>query len=317
MSESKSATEQLSFRPRVFVRDSDRYGMTWRVGDVSITKIVEQEAASELQWTLPAATREALLALPWLQPHFVTPDGLGISSIHALVIATPTRRIIVDTCGGNGKDRTAWAPVLHRLQGPFLQDLEAAGYPPSSVDTVLCTHLHVDHVGWNTVLVDGRWVPTFPNARYLVTRAEYDYWELGENVIAAQSWDEIQRAAFADSVRPVREARRMDFVESTHRVCAEVSLLPTPGHSPGHVSVHISSRGEEAIITGDFTHHPAQLAHVDWGAVFDFDSQEARRTRERMFSSLADRPILVIGTHWASVSSGRIFRDGDAYRLQV
>ena len=150
----------------------------WQVGGVKITRIVEMETTGGSRFILPDATREACLPLRWLQPHFMDESGNLIMSIHALVVDTGSRRIVVDTCIGNDKIRSI--PNWTNLQTSFLADLEDAGYPRESIDTVLCTHLHVDHVGWNTMLVDGVWVPTFPNARYLFARAEYEYWDTTE-----------------------------------------------------------------------------------------------------------------------------------------
>jgi glyoxylase-like metal-dependent hydrolase (beta-lactamase superfamily II) len=228
-------------------------------------------------------------------------------SIHALVVETPSRRIIVDTCIGNDKERDV--PAWSRMQTHFLDDLDAAGFAPASIDTVLCTHLHVDHVGWNTMLVDGIWTPTFPNARYLMARSEFEYWRA-----ETQTGDP---RIFADSVKPVWDAGLVDLVETDHRLCDEISLVPTLGHTPGHVSVRISSRGEEGLITGDFIHHPCQMAHPEWASSFDFDSQASTKTRAQMFAALADTPTLVIGTHFATPTAGHIVRDGNAYRLDV
>jgi glyoxylase-like metal-dependent hydrolase (beta-lactamase superfamily II) len=170
--------------------------------------------------------------------------------------------------------------------------------------------LHVDHVGWNTMLVDGEWVPTFAAARYLMGRVEFAHWR-------AQRGRDDMAAVFADSVGPIHAAGLADLVETDHRICDEVSLVPTIGHTPGHVSVRISSEGEEALITGDFMHHPCQIARPDWSSTADSDAEEARRTRERMLRELCDRPVLVIGTHFAGATAGHIVRDGDAYRLAV
>jgi glyoxylase-like metal-dependent hydrolase (beta-lactamase superfamily II) len=150
---------------------------TWQIGDFTVSRIVEMEVAGGTRFILPDATRDAASDISWLNPHFADDDGNLIMSIHALVIDTGDQRIIVDTCIGNDKPRNV--PNWNNLQTSFLQDLEAAGYPRESIDTVLCTHLHVDHVGWNTMLVNGEWVPTFPNARYLLAQKEFDYWMNG------------------------------------------------------------------------------------------------------------------------------------------
>jgi glyoxylase-like metal-dependent hydrolase (beta-lactamase superfamily II) len=217
--------------------------------------------------------------------------------------------MIVDTCLGNDKENRR-IPHWNNRSGPFLHDLAEAGFPPDSIDTVLCTHLHVDHVGWNTKLVDGKWVPTFPNARYLMGKVEYDHW------LTATSREDMKHV-MADSVIPIVEAGRATLVETDHRICPEISLIPTVGHTPGHVSVMIESRGETALITGDFMHHPCQIAHPEWDTLADSDAEQGIRTRRIMFERLADTPCLVIGTHFAGATAGRIVRDGDGYRLSV
>jgi glyoxylase-like metal-dependent hydrolase (beta-lactamase superfamily II) len=283
--------------------------MQWRIGKVTVTKIVELEVTGGSRFILPQATYEEILPIPWMQPHFADERGRLKMSIHALVVETPDRRIVVDTCLGNDKQGRR-IPTWNNLQGPFLADLATAGYPRESIDTVLCTHLHVDHVGWNTMLVDGKWLPTFPRARYLMGRVEFAHWQ-------EQHERDDMAAVFADSVKPVHDAGLADLVETDHRVCDEISLVPTTGHTPGHVSVLIRSEGEEALITGDFIHHPCQIAHPEWSSTADTDPEAAHRTRDCMLKELSERPVLVIGTHFAGATAGRIVRDGDTYRLAV
>jgi glyoxylase-like metal-dependent hydrolase (beta-lactamase superfamily II) len=279
----------------------------WRVGDVAVTKLVELELTGKVTWILPAATRENLLRDAWLRPHFVTEKGDALMSVHAFVVESQGRRIVVDTCIGN--DKRLPIPAWNQRQGPFLADLAAAGFAPDSIDTVLCTHLHVDHVGWNTRLEGGRWLPTFRNARHLWSRREYEHWDTAGG-------DENEHV-MAESVRPVYEAGLVDLVADDHVVCPEVRLEPTPGHTPGHVSVHITSRGEEAVITGDLMHHPVQIAHPEWGSRADTDKAQALATRLAFLRRYADRPVLVLGTHFAGPTGGRLVRDGERYRLDV
>lgn len=283
--------------------------MRWKIGEVTVTKVVEFEMTGGTRFLLPQALYDEVRPIAWLQPHFADAEGRLKMSIHALVVETPSRRILVDTCLGNDKTGRR-VPHWNDRHGPFLADLAAAGYPRESIGTVLCTHLHVDHVGWNTMLEGGRWVPTFPKARYLMGRAEFEYWQ-------SQREAEDYAPIFADSVAPVFDAGLVDLVEADHRLCEEVSLLPTVGHTPGHVSVRIASRGEEALITGDFIHHPVQMARPDWSSAVDYDPAQAARTRRAVFGRLADTPTLVIGTHFAGATAGRIVRDGDAFRLMV
>ncbi len=280
----------------------------WRVGAVTITKITELELTGGTRFILPDASPAAVRPYAWLRPHFADDDGRLRMSVHALVVATPSRRIVVDTCIGNDKERLI--PTWNKMQTSFLRDLEVAGHARESIDTVVCTHLHVDHVGWNTMLAGGKWVPTFPKARHLIARTEFEYWR-------TQSQDEEHRRSFADSVQPVHDAGLVDLVASDHRLCDEVSLIPTLGHTPGHVSVRISSDGEEALITGDFIHHPCQMARLDWVSAADYDIALAQRTRREVFTRLAGTATLMIGTHFAAPTAGRVVRDGNGFRLEV
>jgi glyoxylase-like metal-dependent hydrolase (beta-lactamase superfamily II) len=283
--------------------------MQWRIGAVTVTKIVELEVTGGSRFLLPQATYDEILPIDWLRPDFADDRGRLKMSIHALVVETPSRRIIIDTCLGNDKENRRIA-TWNRMQTGFLADLATAGYARETIDTVVCTHLHVDHVGWNTTLVDGHWVPTFPKARYLMGRVEYQHW-------TTQHERDDMKAVLADSVTPVWTSGLADLVETDHRICDEISLVPTPGHTPGHVSVRVTSGGEEALITGDFMHHPCQIARPDWSSTADSDPAAARQTRERMLTHLADAPILVIGTHFAGRTAGRIVPDGGVFRLAV
>jgi glyoxylase-like metal-dependent hydrolase (beta-lactamase superfamily II) len=280
--------------------------MYWKVGKVKITKVVELETVGSTRFILPLATNEEIQKLPWLIPHFATDEGRLKMSIHSLVVETPTRRIVVDTGLGNDKQGRN-VPTWNDRQGPFLQTLREAGFAPETIDTVLCTHLHVDHVGWNTRLVEGKWVPTFVNARYVFGKAEYEYWR-------DHSVEPDKVAVFNDSVKPVVDAGKADLMASDARLSDEITLIPTPGHSPGHMSIHIRSDGEEALLTGDVAHHPCQMAHLDWSSTADSDPMQSAVTRRELFSRFADTPTLVIGGHF---NAGRIHRDGDGFKFIV
>ena len=283
--------------------------MRWTIGRVTVTKVTEMEVTGGSRFLLPQATREAILPIAWLRPHFADAEGRLRMSIHAFVVETPTHRIVVDTCLGNDKQGRR-IPGWNNLALPFLSDLAAAGYARESIDIVLCTHLHVDHVGWNTMKQNDRWVPTFPNARYLFGRAEYADWT------GPHDRDDI-RTVFADSVQPILDAGLAELIDPDHRIGEEISLIPTPGHTPGHVSLRIASDGAEGLITGDFLHHPCQIAHPDWASTADWDAAAANATRRRMYAALADRPVLILGTHFAGATAGHLVSDGDGWRLQV
>jgi len=284
--------------------------LSWQVGAVKITRIVELELPvtySAEHPFLADATPEALRKLPWLYPHFVNEQDQMLLSIHALLVEAPGIRLVVDTCIGNDKPRSMLG--ARPLATAFLQSMADAGWSREGVDAVVCTHLHVDHVGWNTMLVDGKWAPTFPKARYLLGKTEFAHW--------SAEGDAEQQTILSDSVQPVLDAGLAEFVEMDHRISPELRLTPTTGHTPGHVSVMIESEGETAVITGDMTHHPCQLAHPDWSPPFDSDGKAAAVTRARMFAEWADKPILVIGTHYAAPTAGHIRRDGAAFRFDA
>jgi glyoxylase-like metal-dependent hydrolase (beta-lactamase superfamily II) len=280
--------------------------MFWNVGKVKITKIVELETVGSTRFILPLASNEEIAKLPWLIPHFATEEGRLKMSIHSLVVETPTRRIVVDTGLGNDKQGRN-VPTWNNRNGPYLETMTAAGFAPESIDTVLCTHLHVDHVGWNTRLVDGRWVPTFVNARYVFGKAEYEHWR--DNSIEP---DKI--AVFNDSVKPIVDAGNAELVASDARVSDEITLIPTPGHSPGHMSILIQSDGEQALLTGDVAHHPCQMAHLDWSSTADSDPVQSAATRRELFARFADTPTLVIGGHF---DPGHIRCHGEAFKFIV
>jgi glyoxylase-like metal-dependent hydrolase (beta-lactamase superfamily II) len=279
--------------------------LRWQVGDARISRVVEIEGASPGTFFFKEATPEKLLQHAWLKPHFLTEDGRVLASIHAFVIESQGRVIVVDTCIGNDKPRDvkAW----HMRKGRFLEDLAEAGFPRERVTTVVCTHLHVDHVGWNTMLADGQWRPTFPNARYLIGRREHEYW----SAHAAGGDHAIQ----TDSVRPILDAGLADLVESDHHITSEVFLEPTHGHTPGHVSVRIHSKGQDAVITGDLMHHPVQCAEPAWASNFDVDADAARATRRGFLEKYRDGKTLVLGTHFAAPTAGKLSADGKAFRF--
>ena len=288
--------------------------MKWKVGDTTITKITEI-IYPDFSDVIPTATPEVVKKVQWLSPHFVTPEGKLSLSIHSLIVDTPGAKLVVDTCIGNGRNRDPLA-IMSNLSTSYLEDMSAAGYPPESINYVLCTHLHLDHVGWNTRLVNGKWVPTFPKASYLMDKKELAFYgNIDEK--ETEEFMQVQRRVFADSVQPVFDAGLAKPVEGPAQVCEGVRLVPTPGHTPGHCSVLIESKGEKAFITGDFMHHPIQFHDPGLVTPFDVDNAAAVATRRRVFGEYADTPTLIIGTHFAGPTAGKLVRDGDGYRLNV
>lgn len=278
--------------------------MQWTVGKVKITKVVELETVGSTRFILPLATNEEIQKLPWLIPHFATEEGRLRMSIHTLIVETPSQRIMVDTGLGNDKEGRK-VPTWNNRKEPFLERMTEAGFAPDSIDTVLCTHLHVDHVGWNTKLAGGKWVPTFPKARYVFGKTEYEHWR-------DHSDSPEHAAVFNDSVKPIADAGLADLVASDHRLCDEITLIPTPGHSPGHMSIHIVSEGQQALLTGDAAHHPCQMAHLDWSSTADSDPKQSAVTRRELFGRFADTPTLVIGGHY---NAGHIESDGASFKF--
>jgi glyoxylase-like metal-dependent hydrolase (beta-lactamase superfamily II) len=282
---------------------------TYKIGDVRVTRLQELAVTTGRPSALPQFTRDqAKREGEWILP-FVDEAGRLLLSIHAWLVESEGRKILVDTCVGNHKPRSRFKE-FDNLDLPFLAEIAKAGAAPETIDVVLCTHLHVDHVGWNTTLVDRHWVPTFPKSRYLMCAREWDHWSHfdGPSDMAVQ---------IEDSVRPVVEAGLAELVEPTHRLTSEVWLEPTPGHTPGHASVRISSRGEEAVITGDVMHHPIQIAHPDWICAFDTDAAMGSQTRRQFVERYCDRPVRVLGTHFGGPSAGHIVRRNGSFQLSA
>jgi glyoxylase-like metal-dependent hydrolase (beta-lactamase superfamily II) len=283
---------------------------TWTVGDVRITRIVEVwNWEDHINMALAGAEPDIVQAHPWLLPHYATPEGRMFINFQAFVVQTPERTIMVDTC--IGADREREFPIFSHLQTTFLEDLLSLGVRPEDVDTVLCTHLHFDHVGWNTRLVDGKWVPTFPNARYLMGRAEFAHWQHLRETGGYHGIHHLE-----DAVDPVVAAGLVDFIDHHHEVCPEILLLPTPGHTPDHISVMISSCGQQAVITGDMMHHPIQISLPDHPATFDMDKERGVATRVAFVERFSGSPVLIIGTHFPEPGAGYIVSDGAHCRLR-
>ncbi len=283
----------------------------WRVGDVEIARIVEVNAwEDDIAMLLPEAKPELVQRYAWLRPHFATPDGRMILSFQCFVLRSRGKAVMIDTCIGN--DRQREFDVFTNMRTTFLDDLRVAGFAPEAMHAVLCTHLHFDHVGWNTLQVNGRWVPTFPQARYLFGRREYQHWQ---HLKATGGYHHLDH--LADAVEPIVAAGLAEFIDPDFALTDEISLIPTPGHTPGHVSVLIRSRGEEAVITGDLMHHPIQLALPTSPGNFDMDKEQGARTRLEFVRRFADRPALVIGSHFSDPTAGHIVSDGAAWKLKT
>jgi glyoxylase-like metal-dependent hydrolase (beta-lactamase superfamily II) len=286
---------------------------TLNVGQYSIRKVVELERPfAPAREFFPDLTAEMLeLCFRDLPAGQLTPDGYVNMSYHCYVVKTDRYTLLIDTSCGNDKDR-ATRPEFSHLNTDFLGALAEAGVAPEQVDYVMCTHLHWDHVGWNTRLLDGRWVPTFPNAKYIINRTEYDFWD------AAYQRGErgVHCISFEDSILPVKRAEQVLLVEDHYDFDGGISFEPCHGHSPGHVVVNINSDGAHGVVTGDVIHHQIQLRFPSMSTKADTDTNLARQTRTALINRLADTSTLLLPAHFLTPSIGRIQSAGEAFRYQ-
>lgn len=282
---------------------------TWKIGDVEITRIVEVNGwEDDISMLWPDGEPDNVKKYPWLLPHYATAEGKMIISFQCFVMRTPEHQIMLDTC--IGADRQREFDIFTNMQTDFLDDLAASGFKREEIDMVLCTHLHFDHVGWNTHLVDGVWVPTFPNARYLFGKQEYEHWKMLEDTRGYHDLNHM-----ADAVQPVVDAGLVDLIDIDHQICPEITLRPTPGHTPGHVSIGIESQGKKAMITGDLMHCPIQLEEPQRIVRFDMDQAQGAQSRQAFIDDMANQDILIIGSHFADPSAGYVVSDDAGCRL--
>jgi len=278
-------------------------------GDVIIDRLVEVEGPGyEPTFFFPDATRAGFAGeMDWLLPHFWDPSAdTFLRCIQSYVVRTGRHTVLVDSCVGHAKERPS-TPGWHRLDSTWLDQLTAARVQPEEVDYVLCTHLHADHIGWNTRLENGRWVPTFPNARYVFHRDEYRYWdEHGAEWEGSGSMD----GAFEDSVLPVMASGQLDLVDNDFAIDDRFTLEPTPGHSPGHVCINVDAPGQRLVLAGDVVHHPVQIAYPEWNSRFCVDPDLSRASRKKFVDRHADRDTLILPAHFASPAVGRIIGNG-------
>jgi glyoxylase-like metal-dependent hydrolase (beta-lactamase superfamily II) len=239
----------------------------------------------------------------------LTGSELLIFAFHSTVIKTPRATILVDTCSGNDKERPH-KPRYHRKNWPYLANLAGAGFAPEHIDYVLCTHLHADHVGWNTRLLNGRWVPTFPNARYLFAREEWEHWRVAE-LRAAYTTDPY----YEDSLLPVMESGQAELVATDYAFDDHVRIEPWPGHTPGHICVVVGSPQASVVLSGDIMHTPLQCAEPQLNSCFCVDAERARTTRRRFLETFADSPVMVIPAHFPTPTAGWIRSHDGSFRF--
>jgi glyoxylase-like metal-dependent hydrolase (beta-lactamase superfamily II) len=244
----------------------------------------------------------------WMVPRYYDPAANAlVLSVHTWLVRTPHHTVLIDTCVGNHKDRPEF-PAFNRLDVPWLDRLAAAGVAPEQVDFVMCTHLHVDHVGWNTRLSSGRWVPTFPNARYLFGRRELEHW-------TSAGAPEMNRAPIQDSVLPIVAAGLSQVVDDGYCLDDTLTVEPTHGHTAGHVMIRARSGGATGLFTGDTMHNPIQCCYPDVNTAFCEDQVAARAVRRRIFGEAAEHGHLLLPVHFGAPHVGRVRAEGDAFRF--
>jgi glyoxylase-like metal-dependent hydrolase (beta-lactamase superfamily II) len=282
-----------------------------RLGDVTVTRVVEVDRSSNpIERLLPESTPDGVAAEHhWLAPHWIdAATGAHRSHIQTYIVRTSRHTVLVDTGVGNDKRREGW-PLWDRRQGTYLDDLAALGVAPEQVDYVVCTHMHVDHVGWNTRLVGGRWRPTFPRARYIFVGEEWEFWQAESRAGAEPS------GCIDDSVWPVVEAGQAVLVDSDHAITPELRLEPAPGHTPGHVCLRLSSAGGSAVFSGDLMHRAVQVARPEWSSCFCTDPVRSRATRRAFVEEHAASGVLILAAHFPH--PGRIVRDREGFRFEL
>ena len=282
-----------------------------QLGDVTIARVLEMNTPEFDPYEFfPETTLEDWEPhLHWLQPHAMDPiSGKLVFPMQSYVVQSKHHTILIDSCVGNHKERSFLPKWHQKTDTTYIDNLAKLGLTPEDIDIVMCTHLHPDHVGWNTKLVDGRWVPTFPNAEYVFSRKEFDYWkEFNER----RPLDHL-----IDSVLPIEVAGQAKLVANDHAVDDSVWLESTPGHTPDHFSVRLASAGSDAVFTGDMIHSPIQTHFPEWAARPDYKTDIAGATRRAFLEKYCDSGVLVCTMHFPLPSAGLIVSDGNAFRFE-
>ena len=284
-----------------------------KLGNITIHQIVEQEGPFfDILPFFPILKKELLEEnRAWMQPKYMSSQDQIVLCVQSYLVQTPQHNILIDTCVGNHKPRPA-RPFWNMMNSDrFERGLAGTGVGVGEIDFVMCTHLHVDHVGWNTRLENGRWVPTFPKARYVFADRELAHWtRRSKDDPAACPW-------ITDSVLPIVAANRVDIVKSSHAFNDLVTLIPTPGHTIDHYSVQVGKSGADAVITGDMIHSPLQARYPEISQMSDFDPKQSAETRRELFERLCDTSTLMCTAHFPSPSRGRIVRWRDAFDFKA
>ena len=286
----------------------------FKVGDATIHRIEETNLPTyPVKQVFPKLTDAQLESyMPWLAPHHYDPkSGCILLSVHSWLLRVGGQTILIDACCGNQKDKPG-RPFWHMLNQPYLARLAAVGVKPEEIDVVMCTHLHHDHVGWNTINRDGKWVPTFPNARYVFSKPDVDYFS---KVDADSKEGPAELGTFRECVVPILEHGKADLVGcEPHRLNDFIEIDSAPGHSPGHVFFKLESRGQRAAFIGDVWHHILQVLHPDWNFTKNSDAAQAVVSRRKVLEHCAATDSLVFPGHVGLPFAGRVEKTADGYR---
>ncbi|ODU68755.1 MAG: hypothetical protein ABT05_02540 [Lautropia sp. SCN 66-9] len=290
-------------------------GNRWNIGSIGIARIEERQAPSAFapETFMTGFDMKVFTAHLHLMPGFYSPEQHRlVSSMHSWLIRANGKRILVDTCCGNHKERP-WMPGFHQLNTRYLENLRAQGVEPEDIDVVLCTHLHLDHIGWNTRLENGRWVPTFPNARYLFSEREDARWNPRRN----PATDPNRAMSYDDSVLPVVQAGQAQLLsDGDQPLGSGFRIEPSPGHTPGHILVKLEDEGEKAVFSGDILHHPIQVYQPDWNSFACEAPEVARRTRREVLAYCADEKALLFPAHFAAPHVAAIERTAEGFGVR-
>ena len=278
----------------------------WTIGETTLTAVVEAETPEiPVELFFPDASADDVLSADWLPPGAATDQGAITFRVQAFVLEHQEKLIVVDPCVGNGKQRAL--PFWDNVQGPWMDRFVGAGFVADEVDLVVHTHLHEDHLGWDTHLVDDQWVPTFPNARHVYVDNELDWAQSAER--------RAGQDPFADSIAPVLDAGLGWQVAAHADLGNGLQLISTPGHTPGHAALVVSTTAEPLTITGDLVHHPFQFADPSLAEVGDVDPAQARQTRGDFFTEHAHTGALLAGTHFPVAPLGRLVTHTRGWRF--
>jgi glyoxylase-like metal-dependent hydrolase (beta-lactamase superfamily II) len=281
----------------------------WKLGDMTVTRIEEGVGHSSCgpdEFFTNFDARVFADHMSWLAPTHYDPKAHRlVSSIHSWLIRTPHHTILLDTCSGNHKNRP-WNARFHMLNTPYVEMLAKAGARPEDIDIVLCTHLHTDHCGWNTQLKNGKWVPTFPNAKYLFSRAEHERWK-------PTPGNEARAELYNDSVLPVIETKQAVMLEGVHQIDDRLTVEPSPGHTVGHVSLMAGKGDHCGFFCGDVIHHAIQVYEPGWNTKYCEDQAQAAITRRKLLERTAEQRALLFPTHFAQPYVAGVFERGGKF----